>query len=100
MTLREEIVTTLAPFAKAITGVKSGCPGFSDIVSDIEALVLREKRSAVEEYIGRLIHLEPEIGNKESSDDARLYCRLVTAQMDMFERPMSLTESNLTTFPS
>lgn len=66
----------------------------------LEALILREKKASVEEYIGRLIHLEPEIGNKESSDDARLYCRLVTAQMDMFERPMSLTESNLTTFPS
>ena len=54
-------------------------------------------KKAIEEFMDRLMKLEPKIGADEISEEARLYCRLCTVYCDMFGPEMKLTESNLTT---
>lgn len=67
------------------------------LTNALDSLVEREKLQVVCAFIERLIALEPEIGADETSDQAKLYCRLNTVYCDMFYPAMKLTENNLQT---
>jgi len=71
------------------------------VIHRLLALIERERRKAVEEFTNRVMLLEPrvlrDIESSHMDEGGRLYARLMTVFLDMFELPPKLSEEGLTT---